>query len=87
MKWYFIQLTAVQGLPLASQKSVTDTNAKKTQLSSTNLEFYDFIFWVSLLDAIQESDFDHVYNRQQRLPTSKNQLAKHSSMWSWFLGL
>lgn len=34
-KWYLIQQTL--------QKSATDINAEKTQLSFTNLEFYYFI--------------------------------------------
>jgi len=64
VKWYFTQPTALQGLQLVLQKSVIVANADNTLLSSTNLELYDFIFWVAVLDAIRESDFDHVYNRQ-----------------------
>lgn len=60
LKQYFIQPTAVPGLQLLLWKSVTE----KSQMSSTNLQFHNFIFWVSVLDPSQAADFDHVYNRQ-----------------------
>lgn len=54
MKWgtSFSQLQ-LKDFSQSYKKSAIDTNAEKTQLSSTDSEFYDFIFWVSVLDTIQ----------------------------------